>query len=102
LPTAFITLESEHLALYISRERLTPDEARLSSAVPTNNRRDVSWDKRRLFFGWLRHSAFPHSQAGARLVSQPPRAQYSLFFFSADAILLPHISTTEEACHIAA
>src|SRR5262249_7909661 len=36
-------LESQHLALY---ERLTPDEARFSPAVPANNRLDVCWDKR--------------------------------------------------------
>jgi hypothetical protein len=103
LLTAFITLENEHLALYVSREQLTPDEACLSSAAPANNRRDVSWDKRRLFFGWLRHSAFPHIRRRERDWSLSHRApKCSLCFFSADVIILPHISTTEEARHIAA
>jgi len=78
------------------------EHARLSAAVPANNRRDVSWDKRRLFFGWLRHSAFPTFAGGSAIGSQPPRARCSLCFFAADIIILLHISpasTTEEAAH---
>jgi hypothetical protein len=45
LLTAFLTIESEHLAICVSRQRLTPDEARFSPAVPANYQRDVSWDK---------------------------------------------------------
>jgi hypothetical protein len=68
LLAAFPTLEGEHLALYVSSERLTSDEGRFSPAVPANNRRDVSWDKRRLF-GWSRHSAFTQIRRRERIGS---------------------------------
>jgi hypothetical protein len=66
LLTAFPTLEGEHLALYVSSERLTSHEGRSSPAVPASNRRDVSWDKRRLF-GWSRHTAFPQIRRRERI-----------------------------------
>jgi len=47
LLTAFLTIESERLAICVSRQRLTPDESRFSPAVPeTINAMSVGINRR--------------------------------------------------------
>jgi hypothetical protein len=72
LVTAFLTLESAHLALQASRERHTLDKPHIYFAARASNRLDVGqWDVSKRRVTCVPHGALPQS---TRLIYQPPAA----------------------------